>query len=324
MVKIPAQWFTLFFNFTNVKKEKTRSLGISNFKKNGHVKNGNGHPMTRYSGLALSTKYWKPGDNYSKIIIETIKKRIRDNDFVIVSEKALAIATGNYIDESSINASLTAKIISRFWMRIIWGYILGTLCHLGKKLIQRLKEYPIDEGSQHKQVVLQRTGFWQALMWGSEGGIDGSNMPYAYVCLPLETPYKMANEISQKILKVLKKRIFLIIVDTDKTYTFKNFHFTPHPKPMQGIQSYGGLIAYLIGRVLRLKKKSTPLAIGGGNINVEKALSISNIADRIRGAGSGATVWDMAARFKVKNTEISWNMLESLNHKPIVIIRERE
>ena len=280
--------------------------------------------MTRYSGLALSTKYWKPGDNYSKIIIETIKKRIRDNDFVIVSEKALAIATGNYIDESSINASLTAKIISRFWMRIIWGYILGTLCHLGKKLIQRLKEYPIDEGSQHKQVVLQRTGFWQALMWGSEGGIDGSNMPYAYVCLPLETPYKMANEISQKILKILKKRIFLIIVDTDKTYTFKNFRFTPHPKPMQGIQSYGGWIAYLIGRVLRLKKKSTPLAIGGGNINVEKALSIANIADRIRGTGSGATVWDMVARFKVKNTEISWNMLESLNHKPIVIIRERE
>jgi F420-0:gamma-glutamyl ligase-like protein len=280
--------------------------------------------MTRYSGLALSTKYWKPGDDYSKIIIETIKKRIRDNDFVILSEKALAIATGNYIDESSINASLTAKIISRFWMRIVWGYILGTFCHLGKKLIQRLKEYPIDEGSQHKQVVLQRKGFWQALMWGSEGGIDGSNMPYAYVCLPLETPYKMANEISQKILKVLKKRIFLIIVDTDKTYTFKNFHFTPHPKPMQGIQSYGGLIAYLIGRVLRLKKKSTPLAIGGGNINVEKALSIANIADRIRGAGSGATVWDMAARFKVKNTEISWNMLESLNHKPIVIIRERE
>ena len=280
--------------------------------------------MTRYSGLALSTKYWKPGDDYSKIIIETIKKRVRDNDFVVVSEKALAIATGNYIDESSISASLTAKIISRFWMRIVWGYILGHLCHLGKRLIQRLKEYPNDEGSQHKQVVLQRTGFWQALMWGSEGGIDGSNMPYAYVCLPLETPYKIAQEISQKILKVLNKRIILIIVDTDKTYTFRNFHFTSHPKPMRGIQSYGGWISYLIGRVFRLKKKSTPLAIGEGNIQVKKALTIANIADRIRGAGSGATVWDMAARFKVKNTEISWSMLESLNHKPIVIIREKE
>jgi F420-0:gamma-glutamyl ligase-like protein len=280
--------------------------------------------MTKYSGLALKTKYWKPGDDYSKIIIETIKEKVRNHDFVIVSEKALAIATGNYIDESEINASLTAKIISRFWMRIVWGYILSTLCHLGKKLIQRLKEYPIDEGSQHKQVILQRTGFWQALMWGSEGGIDGSNMPYAYVCLPLETPFKMAQEISQKIFEVLNKRIFLIIVDTDKTYTYKNFHFTTHPKPMQGIQSYGGWIAYLIGRVMRLKKNSTPLAIGGGNINVEKALSIANIADRIRGSGSGATVWDMAARFKVKNTEISWSMLESINHKPIVIIRERE
>lgn len=280
--------------------------------------------MTQYSGLALKTKYWKPGDDYSKIIIETIKEEVRNHDFVIVSEKALAIAKGNYIDESVINASLTAKIISRFWMRIVWGYILGPLCHLGKKLLQRLKEYPIEEGSQHKQVILQKIGFWQALMWGSEGGIDGSNMPYAYVCLPLETPYKIAQEISQKIFKVLNKRIVLIIVDSDKTYTFKNFHFTTHPKPMVGIKSCGGWSTYFIGRVFRLKKKSTPLAIGGGKINVEKALSIANIADRIRGPGSGATVWDMAARFRVKNTEISWSMLESINHKPIAIIREKK
>ena len=279
--------------------------------------------MTKYSGLALSTKYWKPGDNYSKIIIETIKKKVKDDDFVIISEKALSIATGKYIDESNITASLTAKVISRFWMRIIWGHILGTLCHLGKKLIQRLKEYPIDDGSRHKQVILKRAGFWPALMWGSEGGIDGSNVPYAYVCLPLERSYKIAQEISQKILEVLNKRIILMIVDSDKTYTFKNFHFTPHPKPINGIQSFGGWVGYLIGRAMKLKKKSTPLAIGGGDINVEKALSIANIADRIRGTGSGATVWDMAARFKVKNTEISWSMLESLNHKPIVIIRER-
>ncbi|MCW3998342.1 MAG: coenzyme F420-0:L-glutamate ligase [Candidatus Bathyarchaeota archaeon] len=280
--------------------------------------------MTKYSGLALGTKYWKPGDDYLNIIIDTIRKSIKNNDFVVVSEKALAIAEGNYIDESSVNASLTAKVISRFWMRIVWGHILGTLCHFGKRLVQRLKEYPIDEGSQHKQAVLQQTGFWQALMWGSEGGIDGSNLPYAYVCLPLERPYKMAEKISQKILKVLNKRSIVIIVDTDKTYTFRNFHFTPHPKPMRGIQSFGGWITYLIGRAFRLKKKSTPLAVSGGSIHVEKALKIANIADRIRGTGSGATVWDMATRFKVKNTEISWKMLESLNHKPIVLIRERK
>ena len=120
--------------------------------------------MTKYSALNINTKYWKPGDDYLNIIIDSIRKSIKNNDIVVVSEKALAIATGNYIDESNINASLTAKVISRFWMRIGWGYFLGIICHFGKKLIQRLKDYPFDEGSQHKQVVLQQTGFWQTLM----------------------------------------------------------------------------------------------------------------------------------------------------------------
>jgi F420-0:gamma-glutamyl ligase-like protein len=91
---------------------------------------------------------------------------------------------------------------------------------------------------------------------------------------------------------------------------------------MKGIHSIGGWVAYLIGRTFKLKKKSTPLAVYGKEIHVEKLLQIANIADRIRGAGSGATVWDMAARFKVKNDEVSWKMLEQINHKPIVILRE--
>ena len=280
--------------------------------------------MTRYSSLSITTKYWKPGDDYLNVIVDSISKSVRNNDFVIVSEKAVAIAIGNYIDESDVKASFTAKMISQFWMRIGWGYIFGTICHLGKRLIQRLKNYPLAEGSRHKQVILQRIGFWQALMWGSEGGIDGSNLPFAYVCLPLTDPNDIAKKIFLKILSALNKKVIVVIVDSDKTYTFRNFHFTPHPKPMAGIRSLGGWIAYLIGRAFRLKKKSTPLAVAGGDLNVEKALEIANIADRVRGAGSGATVWDMAARFKVKNTEISWKMLESIKHKPIIIIRNKE
>lgn len=280
--------------------------------------------MVKYSGLVIPTRYWKPGDNYVNIILENLKNRVENNDFVVISEKALSIAIGNFIDESNIKASLTARIIARFWMRYVWGYILASICHLGKRLIQRLRKYPVNEGSQHKQVILDRVGFWQALMWGSEGGIDGSNLPYAYVCLPLENSTKLAKNISEKIQKALQKRIVVIISDTDKTYTFRNFHFTNHPKPMKGIHSFGGWIAYLIGRSLKLKKKATPLAIAGSHIHYEKVLKIVNIADRIRGAGAGATVWDMAARFKVRNNEVSWKMLEKLKHKPIVIIRERK
>ena len=280
--------------------------------------------MTKYCGIAISTKYWMPGDSYLKIIIDKLRPNICDNDYIVLSEKALSIAKGKIVDESLINPSLTSKIITRFWMRIIWGYFLGSLCHLGNRLIQRLRKYPIIGGSKHKQIILNRAGFWNALMWGSEAGIDGSNLPYAYVCLPIENPTKMAQKIAENILEYLDKKITVIIVDTDKTYTFRNFHFTHVSKPIKGIHSIGGWLAYLIGRTLKLKKKSTPLALYGNEIHVEKALEISNIADRIRGTGSGATVWDMAARFKVKNDKVSWKMLEQLNHKPIVILRDKE
>ncbi len=279
--------------------------------------------MTKYSVLSINSKYWCPGENYVKIIVEDIRKNVENKDFIIISEKALSTAMGNYIDENGIHVSFTAKVISRFWMRIIWGYILGFTCHFGKRLILRLRNYPIIEGSRHKQVILQQAGFWDALMWGSEGGIDGSNLPYAYVALPLKNPVKIAEKIQQKIQNKLNKKVIVIIVDTDKTYTFRNFHFTPHSITIKGIHSCGGWITYLVGKALRLKKKSTPIAIGGGTLNVKKALTIANIADKARGAGAGPTVWDMASRFNVGNAETSWKMLKNFSHKPIVIIREK-
>jgi F420-0:gamma-glutamyl ligase-like protein len=50
-------------------------------------------------------------------------------------------------------------------------------------------------------------------------------------------------------------------------------------------------------------------------------LTITNIADRARGPGSGATVWDMAARFGVSIDAVSWEMLGKIRHKPLVIVR---
>ena len=58
-------------------------------------------------------------------------------------------------------------------------------------------------------------------------------------------------------------------------------------------------------------------------MQAEEALKISNIADKARGPGSGATVWDMAARFGVAVTGVSWEMLANAQHKPIVIVRKK-
>jgi F420-0:gamma-glutamyl ligase-like protein len=279
--------------------------------------------MNKYYVLPIVTEYWKPGTDYIANIASALEKRLVDGDFVVVSEKALSTALGYVLDEGVIQSSFNAKFISRFWMQIVWGNLLGVICRLGKRLQRRLREYPFEAGSRHKQVVLQQAGPLQALMWGSEGGIDGSNLPYSYVSLPLCNPYDLANEIRNQLWMKLKKKVFVIIVDTDKTYSFRNFHFTPHPKPMKGIHSLGGVISYVIGRMFKLRKRPTPLAVASDRLQTIEVLKIGNIADRARGPGSGATVWDMAAKLKVAITKVSWEMLSTTQHKPVVIVRRK-
>jgi len=277
--------------------------------------------MARYKAYAITTKYWRPGEDYIQQIIRSIEGKVSDGDFVVVSEKAIATALGNIIDESQVQPSLNAKIIAKFWMPIIWGYILGPLCHLRRKLLLQLRKYPPELGSRHKQVALQYAGLLQALMFGSEGGIDGTNLPYTYVCLPLKNAQAIAEETRRKILETLGRKVCVIIADTDKTYSFRNFHFTPRPKPIKGIRSLGGFIVYLVGRMLKLKMRATPIAVAGQSISAEEALTIAEIANRARGYGAGRTVWEMAEKFKVDLNEVSWEMLEKVKHKPIVIIQ---
>jgi F420-0:gamma-glutamyl ligase-like protein len=277
--------------------------------------------MSRYYALAVTTKYWTPKTDYVREIIHALSGKIAEADFVVVSEKALSTARNNIVDENKFCPSANAKIIATIWMPVGWGYFIGVVCHFGQRLLSRIRNYPAETGSRHKQVALQYAGLGQALMFGSEGGIDGSNLPYSLVSLPLRDASEVAEEIRLQILHVLGKKVTVIIVDTDKTYSFRNFHFTPRPKPLKGIYSRGGIIAYVIGRAFKLRKRPTPLALAGNSVNTEEALTIANVADRARGPGSGATVWDMAARFRVAATGVTWDMLSNVRHKPLVIVR---
>ena len=278
--------------------------------------------MTRYYALAVTTKYWKPQTDYLREIVDAVDGKVADGDFVVVSEKALSTAQDNIVDESTFTPSATAKLIAAIWMPLAWGYFIGVACHFGQRLLHRIRAYPAETGSRHKQVALQYSGLPQALMFGSEAGIDGSNLPYSLVSLPLPNSNGAAEAIRMQINKNLGKDVTVVIVDTDKTYSFRNFHFTPRPKPMKGISSRGGLVAYITGKMLKLRKRPTPLAVAGRRLHAEEALTIANVADRARGPGSGATVWDMAARFKVAATGVTWTMLAQIKHKPIVIVRK--
>ena len=277
--------------------------------------------MTGLKLLAITTKFWRPGEDYLAQIAEAVKGRIIDNDFVVVSEKALSIALNNIMDETRVKPGFSAKFIAATWMRTVWGYLLGPLCHLRQKLLLQLRGYPLELGSRHKQVALQ-CGLLQALMFGSEGGIDGSNLPYSYVSLPLKQADATAEKIRMKVSAVSGKRVCVMIVDTDKTYSFRSFHFTPRPRPIKGIYSFGGFLAYLAGRMFRLERRATPLALAGCSTSTETALKIAEAANRARGFGAGGTVWEMAEAFRVPLTGVSWEMLETVKHKPIVIARK--
>ena len=278
---------------------------------------------SRYKAVAIETQYWKPRDNYIEQIIKSIKNIVEEGDIITISEKAVSTAIGNLADEKKVKPTMLAYIIAKHWMRKVWPYILGPICHLRQKTIEQLHSYPIEEGSRHKQLALDRGGFLQALMLGSEASIDGSNIPYSYVSLPLENAWEIAREIKNQIESELRKTVTVIVVDTDKTYSLWGFHFTPHPKPIKGIHSVGGVLSYIAGRSLKLKKRATPLAVVGVQYSTEEAIEIAKIANRMRGSGSGRTVWDMAQKFNVNLTEVTWKMLRTVKHHPIVIIRSK-
>jgi len=275
----------------------------------------------KYTTVTITTHYWRPGENYLQQIIDSIKNRVEEDDFVTISEKAISTALGNLVDESKIQHELLAHFLAKYWMRLLWGYILGPLCHLKQKTIERFKAYPIREGSAHKQVALKYAGLLQALIHGSEGGIDGSNLPYSYVSLPLKNAQQLAQRINEHIKAKLKKNVAVMIVDTDKTYSLRNFHFTPRPKPIKKIHSFGGILTYVIGRFFKMKRRATPIAVTGSQIQTEMALEIAEVANRSRGFGAGRTVWDMADTFKVALTDVTWDMLDKVEHKPIVIVK---
>lgn len=270
----------------------------------------------------IRTRYWKPKTNYLDAIWRATKNVVGEGDIIVISEKAISTAKGLIVDESRIKPTFSARLIAALWMRVIWGYFLAYLCHLKPKSIQRLRAYPIYEGAKHKQLALSYAGLLQALRHGSEGGIDVSNLPYSYACLPLPDPQKEAKEIGRFLESRGIKGVSIMIVDTDMTYTIGSLHLSPRRTSIPQIRgAAGGFLTYLICRMLKGRPRATPLALWGTDISVEDALMLAEAAHHVRGSGAGRTAWDASERFGVGLGEVSWDMLDSIPHYPIVICR---
>jgi len=273
----------------------------------------------RLKAIRIKTKYWRPGTDYVSEVVKAVEGVLRDGDIVTVSEKAISTAMGYLVDESKFSSGVAARFLVSFWTRRVWSGPLGKLAKLKDGTRERLRNYPLIEGAIHKQVSLHYVGLLQSLRHYSEGGIDASNIPYSYVSLPLRKPEEEAVRLHRVFSK--RKKVSVIIVDGDTTYSWRNLHLSPRSVPVRGLIHLGGFLTFLLGRMLGFKSRSTPIAHAGESLNPDWTLTLANVAHRVRRHGAGRTVWDMAEKLGVGLTEVTWSMLDGVDHYPIVILR---
>ncbi len=278
----------------------------------------------KLKAIRVRTKYWRPGTDHVKEIIQAVGDRVEDGDIVSVSEKAIATARGLLLDEAGIKPGKLAQFLAGTWTRRFWGGPLGRLTGLRGRTIERLRSFPIKEGSAHKQCALQHVGLLQALRHYSEGGIDASNLPYALVSLPLDEPGVEAARIRRALEAETGRRLSVMIVDGDATYSWRNLHLAPRRVKIPGLVHAGGFLAFVFGRVLGLKPRPTPVALSGEPLNPDRTLWLAKVAHRVSGPGAGRTVWGMSERLGTGLTGVTWEMLEAFEHAPIVILRVLE
>ena len=202
-------------------------------------------PDLRIKAIKVRTRYWLPITDYTMEIKSAVSDLVKDGDIVTISEKAIAVSSGRILDESRIRASSLSRLIAVFWMRKIWGGSLGYLAKLKGKTRLRLRKFPLEAGSIHKQAALRLVGFLQALRHYSEGGIDASNLPYAYVSLPLDKPSMVADGIRSSLELETGKNLTVMIVDGDTTHSWRNLHLAPRRVNVRGFVYFGGFFGFV-------------------------------------------------------------------------------
>ena len=271
--------------------------------------------------IKVRTRYWQPGTDHISMIVSAVRNLVEEGDIITVSEKAISTAKGTLIDESRFEAGKMANFLARVWMRRIWGGPLGCLTKLKEKTLGRIRGFPLGAGAVHKEVALRYTGLLQTLRHYSEGGIDTSNLPYTLVSLPLKEPNIEANRIREAFEAETQVSVSIMIVDGDTTYSWRNIHLAPRRVGVPGLVHFGGFLTFVVGRMLGFKSRPTPVGMSGEVLNPDWALTLANVAHKVRGHGAGRTVWDMAEKLGTDLSGVTWEMLDRVVHVPIVILR---
>ena len=80
-------------------------------------------------------------------------------------------------------------------------------------------------------------------------------------------------------------------------------------------------MTFIIGRSFGFKARQTPIAVSGEEINPDRALWYARLFHKQCGGGAGRTAWSMSQKMDTSLTGVTWEMLESVDHYPLTIIR---
>lgn len=277
--------------------------------------------MSEYKLIPIETGYVKPGESLQKIY-DRVLPFLEEGDYFVIAETPVSISQGRLIDESEYGTSWKSIFLADVWSKYFWGYFLGPLLGIKKRTRDNLKKLP-KESRRHKEVVLKNYGWKHALKPASEAGIDLSNVPGTLVSMIPKDCDVLARNIARDIKDLCGKEIIVLIVDTDATYRFRNTYFTGLPEAINGIHSNLGVFAYFFGQIFN-NEGSTPLGCSE-DISVEKALKLSNMCEDYQKSVEDnlETVYSMGDALNSDVDDVTVDMLDSLKHTPVILVRDR-
>ncbi len=277
-----------------------------------------------YEALKKPMKYWYPGTDVVREILNTYRHRIRPGDIIVLSDKALSVAYGSIYDEKVLHPDPFSKFMTYLISRILWGKLMHYM--FIEDTLNILVNTPLDILTSHKKLTLKVGGLKHFLKPLSEAGVDTTNLPYTYVSLPLKNINKIVNELHYELEKKLSMPINILVVDSDKSFKprgINNIALATRPTKVKGLIDLGAL-AYVIGRKFRkfFIEYPTPVAFKGVWLGLKTILKVAKIADNMRGHGLGRNIIEMLKNLgKERFDEITWNDLRKVKHYPVVIVR---
>ncbi|MBP2045583.1 coenzyme F420-0:L-glutamate ligase [Methanobacterium aggregans] len=272
-----------------------------------------------YITIPIKTGYIKPGEPY-KTIIHGAADLIEDGDFLVISETPISVSQGRLVDEAEFEPSIMSILLADLWSKYLWGYILGPIFRIKKRTIHNLRKLP-PEARSHKRVILEYYGLKHALKPASEAGVDLSNVPGTFVSLLPDKPELVAMDIEDELLKSTGRRVTVMIIDTDASYELFGKKFTSLPIAVSGIKCNMGFFGYILGRFGSIIGP-TPLGISKRH-DLDKIIEIAKITEEYheKNEMDMETVYDMSSTFDGDITDITVDMLDSVEHTPAVIVR---